>query len=119
MLNNFEVFRSAREWCIIFSVLLSVLPGTILITSVLRWKRARMASTTEAERLLEVERATSQQLKLIANKMAAAVTRCTRDLRYAWVSPRCAEWIQRPPRTNHRQKDSRSAWNRSFPQTAA
>jgi PAS domain-containing protein len=28
--------------------------------------------------------------------MAAAVTRCTRDLRYAWANERYGEWIQRP-----------------------
>ena len=40
--------------------------------------------------------ATPAQLRLIADKMAANVTHCTRDFRYVWVSSQCAEWIQRP-----------------------
>jgi len=55
-----------------------------------------MASTAETKRLPDVERAISPQLVLIANKMAAAVTRCTRDLRYAWANERYAQWIHRP-----------------------
>ena len=40
--------------------------------------------------------ASSAELRLITNKMAAAVTRCTRDLRYAWANERYAEWLHRP-----------------------
>jgi PAS domain S-box-containing protein len=40
--------------------------------------------------------ASPAELQLITNKMAAAVARCTRDLRFAWVSRQCAEWIRRP-----------------------
>lgn len=40
--------------------------------------------------------ATAAELELITGRMAAAVTRCTRDLRFAWVSNECAEWIRRP-----------------------
>ena len=36
------------------------------------------------------------ELELIANKLAAAVTRCTLDLRYKWANERYAEWIHRP-----------------------
>ena len=40
--------------------------------------------------------ASAAQLQLVADKMAASVTHCTRDFRFAWVSSRYAEWIQRP-----------------------
>jgi PAS domain S-box-containing protein len=36
------------------------------------------------------------QLQLVTDRMAAAVTRCSRDQRYVWVSRRCAEWLRRP-----------------------
>jgi PAS domain-containing protein len=54
----------------------------------------------EAEtKLIEAQRRTraaAVHLDFIANTMAAAVTRCTRDLRYAWANQRYADWIQRP-----------------------
>jgi PAS domain S-box-containing protein len=54
----------------------------------------------EAEvRLREAEyelRATAAHLNLVTDTMAVAVARCTRDLQYAWVSPRYAEWLKRP-----------------------
>jgi len=37
-----------------------------------------------------------QQLEMITENMAAAVTRCSRDLRYVWVSQAYAGWLQRP-----------------------
>ncbi|HKE28252.1 MAG TPA: CHASE3 domain-containing protein [Bryobacteraceae bacterium] len=43
-------------------------------------------------------RATKDQLQLVTDQMAAAVTRCRRDQHYVWVSRRYAEWLHRPPR---------------------
>jgi PAS domain S-box-containing protein len=40
--------------------------------------------------------ASAAELRLITNKMVAAVTRCTGDLRYAWANERYAEWLHRP-----------------------
>jgi PAS domain S-box-containing protein len=40
--------------------------------------------------------ATTTQFQLVTDVMAAAVTRCSRDLRYVWVNPRYAEWIGQP-----------------------
>ena len=54
-----------------------------------------MVHPTEPAQLIQPERAL-EQLQLIANKMAATVTRCTRDFRYAWVNERYAEWLRRP-----------------------
>ena len=39
----------------------------------------------------------SEQLQIVTDSMAAPVTRCTRDLRYAWVSRPYADWLRRPP----------------------
>ena len=39
----------------------------------------------------------SEQLRIVADSMAAPVTRCTRDLRYAWVSKAYADWLGRAP----------------------
>ena len=43
----------------------------------------------------EALRAASTSLRVITENMAAAVTRCSRDLRYVWVSKGYAEWINR------------------------
>jgi two-component system CheB/CheR fusion protein len=37
------------------------------------------------------------QLQTVTDLMAAAVTRCSRDLRYLWVSPQYAAWVGRSP----------------------
>lgn len=39
--------------------------------------------------------ASPARLQTAANNMPA-VTRCTRDLRFAWVNNQCVEWIRRP-----------------------
>ena len=38
-------------------------------------------------------RSALQELQLITNNMAAVVSRCSRDLRYLWVSPSYATWL--------------------------
>jgi PAS domain S-box-containing protein len=38
-------------------------------------------------------RSALQELQLITDNMAAAVSRCSRDLRYLWVSPSYATWL--------------------------
>lgn len=40
--------------------------------------------------------ATQRQLQIVTQTMAAAVARCSRDLRYLWVSPGYAAWLLRP-----------------------
>src|SRR5439155_3578821 len=45
----------------------------------------------------EALRTAREQLQLITDTMSAAVTRCSRDLRYVWVSRRYADWLGRPP----------------------
>jgi two-component system, cell cycle sensor histidine kinase and response regulator CckA len=47
----------------------------------------------EAEKEL---RTTKEQLQLVADNMAAAVSRCGRDLRYIWVSREYAAWLDCP-----------------------
>jgi PAS domain S-box-containing protein len=51
---------------------------------------------TDRKRAEEAVRQTMEQLQIITDGMAAAVTRCSRDLKYAWVSKPYAEWISRP-----------------------
>jgi PAS domain S-box-containing protein len=41
-------------------------------------------------------RAQLDELRVVTSRMAAAVTRCGRDLRYHWVSPEYAAWIGKP-----------------------
>jgi PAS domain S-box-containing protein len=47
---------------------------------------------TERKQAADAMREALQQLQLITENMAAGVTRCTRDLRYVWVSPSYAAW---------------------------
>jgi PAS domain S-box-containing protein len=42
-------------------------------------------------------RATREQLQLITDNMSAPITRCSRDLRYVWVSKPYARWMGRSP----------------------
>ena len=39
-------------------------------------------------------RAAQEQLIVVTDNMAVAVTRCNRDLRYVWISSGCAEWLR-------------------------
>ena len=39
--------------------------------------------------------AAQEQLRLVTDNMAAAVSRCSRDFRYVWVSPVYAQWFNR------------------------
>lgn len=41
-------------------------------------------------------RSTREQLQLVTDTMAAAVTRCSREHRYIWVNRRYAEWLAGP-----------------------
>src|SRR5262249_3611377 len=41
--------------------------------------------------------AAREQLQLVTDTMAPAVTHCGRDLRYLWVSRRYAEWLHSSP----------------------
>src|ERR1051326_3372376 len=52
---------------------------------------------TEKKRTEEEIVAVHELLRLITDNMAVAVTRCSRDLRYVWVSKPYAKWLQRPP----------------------
>jgi len=51
-----------------------------------------------SERKLAQEeiRAAKEQLQLVTDNMAAAVTRCSRDFRYVWVSRGYAKWMGSP-----------------------
>ncbi len=51
---------------------------------------------TARKRAEEETRAAKEQLQVVTDNMAAAVTRCSRDLRYVWVSGGYASWFGRP-----------------------
>ena len=58
---------------------------------------ARQAAELIARIRVEAElRSTQQQLASITDNMSAAVARCSRDLRYLWVSPAYAAWLGIP-----------------------
>jgi PAS domain S-box-containing protein len=63
----------------------------------------RIDSTLDPQEILQRSAALEQALRettthfqLVADVMAAAVTRCSRDLRYLWVNRRYAEWLRLP-----------------------
>jgi PAS domain S-box-containing protein len=50
---------------------------------------------TERKQAEEAMRVAEEQLRLVTDNMPAAVTRCSRDMRYEWVSPVYAQWLRR------------------------
>lgn len=52
---------------------------------------------SERKQTAEALRQARQQLETITSSMEAGVTRCSRDLRYLWVSPAYARWVGLPP----------------------
>ena len=56
----------------------------------------QVAEWLERKRAEEALREAAQEMQLIVETMVAPVTRCSRDLRYLWVSKPYAEWLGRP-----------------------
>ncbi len=54
------------------------------------------ADLVERLRADEQLRAAREQLQIVTDAMSAPVTRCSRDLRYLWVSRPYADWVGRP-----------------------
>src|SRR5207237_600458 len=52
---------------------------------------------TERRRAEQELHSAREQLQLVTDTMSPAVTHCSRDLRYIWVSRRYAEWQQTTP----------------------
>jgi PAS domain S-box-containing protein len=52
---------------------------------------------TDRHRAQEASEAAKLQLQMITDTMAAPVTRCSRDMRYLWVSKSYAGWLDRTP----------------------
>ena len=55
------------------------------------------AVLTARQQAEETLRDTREQLRIVTDAMSAAVTRCSADLRYVWVSKAYAEWLGRAP----------------------
>jgi PAS domain S-box-containing protein len=51
---------------------------------------------TEQMKAEEALRIAKENLQIVTDSMSAPVTRCSRDLRYLWVSKPYADWIGRP-----------------------
>jgi PAS domain S-box-containing protein len=61
-------------------------------------QRLELQTTLEKQRCVEDSlRGAEQQLQLVTDSMAAPVTRCSRDLRYLWVSQPYAMWLGLEP----------------------
>lgn len=64
----------------------------------------RVVEDTHAEKGVQEELARARRdfqnatghLELVANQLAAPITRCTSDLRYLWVNQNYAKWLQKP-----------------------
>jgi PAS domain S-box-containing protein len=56
----------------------------------LRMARCRVQESEDRQRQI------MEQLQILTESMAAPVARCSRDLKYLWVSKPYAEWINRP-----------------------
>jgi PAS domain S-box-containing protein len=52
---------------------------------------------SERRQAEEAMRIALQHLEAVANTMASAVTLCSSDLRYLWVSPAYAQWLRKEP----------------------
>jgi PAS domain S-box-containing protein len=52
---------------------------------------------TDSKHAVEALRVAEEQLRLVTDNMQAAVTQCSRDMRYVWVSPVYAQWLRRNP----------------------
>jgi PAS domain S-box-containing protein len=55
------------------------------------------SALADAKRRADALRAARVQLQIVTDSMSALVTRCSRDLRYLWVSRPYAAWLGRAP----------------------
>ncbi len=55
----------------------------------------QMADFVERQRSAQAVKDSTEQLRIVTETMAALVTRCSRDLKYVWVSKPYAEWLHR------------------------
>lgn len=66
-------------------------------TEELRERQTLLSASYDAAKLQEqIALRARRDLEIITDLMAAAVSRCTSDLRYGWANRRYAEWIGRP-----------------------
>lgn len=64
--------------------------------SIFEQREAALSLLEDSRRMQERLQEREEQLESITDNMAAAVTRCTRDFRYMWVSGAYARWLRRP-----------------------
>jgi PAS domain S-box-containing protein len=98
--DHFETVRVARDGRRL-DVSVTVSPvkdaaGRIIgASSMVRDITAYKRGVAERAALLAAERQAQEHLRTVVESMAAPVTRCSRDLRYLWVSRAYAEWLGR------------------------
>ena len=61
-----------------------------------RYGGAEDGDTHERKESEDALRRLSEQLAIVADNMAVAVTHCSAELQYLWVSKSYAQWIGRP-----------------------
>ena len=94
-IEHFETVRVAKDGQQL-DISLTVSPvrdanGRIIAAS----KVAR--DITESKQAARALHHAQEQLKIVTDNMAVAVTHCDRNFRFQWVSAGCAEWLRRPP----------------------
>ena len=101
--RNPIIVTPLATWNIMLQV---TLMGVVPLGHVLQNLQVSLARSRRSEQILTADlidrlrtedklREALQQLQLITENMAAGVARCSRDLRYRWVSPSLAAWMRR------------------------
>ena len=88
--------KGAGAWVSFWMYLLS---SSLIIGFAEAMRSARRRLQKEKAKVQQGEaavQAATQQLQVVTESMAAAVSRCSRNMRYLWVSKPYAEWIGRP-----------------------
>lgn len=89
--QHYETVRKRKDGTLI-EVSLSISPIRDDQRAITGISKIARDVTEERAMAREIERAT-EQLRLVADHMPVAVTRCSKDLRYVWVSKGYLDWI--------------------------
>ena len=68
---------------------------------------ALLLDVTQRKRAEEALWAAGEQIRIVTDTMSACVARCSRDLRYLWVSKPYADWLHLDARPDRRPLDRR------------
>ncbi|PWT95913.1 MAG: hypothetical protein C5B55_00665 [Blastocatellia bacterium] len=96
---SFAIPDSKLVVTLIFFIIASITISLVCDALRRALRRAEASERKTAEHLSDLEKRdealqdVQTQLQIITDSMSALVTRCTRDLKYAWVSRPYAEWL--------------------------